>query len=363
MCKNLQLTAVWAVVIALLMPCVAQAADPPNLDIPMEALGGRISEYEGQIIDRVQYWSRQIADANSVGPIVDARRQLIQDYGKYRETAFRVTYARVTADRLVKLLGAGIDKSDSLRDFKQINAAVVISRMPQTTTKDALAAMITDKANPAIRYLGWVGYRRSRGVLAARQVMIKKAFAGLESAAGAEKSASVVGAIFEMFNIPTLLSAPNDPAVKKLQNDSFKIIEANWNRWCIKTRNGDLEMSRAMARGVKTLGVLAKTVSAQNDGKNKLLQMLCDLMVSSSASWDIAGEGSFLRHDNGEILRSAEKLIISISGKQGAGTPVGTALTKGKQEQRGTKIQLEVFNWIERLEEFGVKQSGVVEKE
>ncbi len=362
MCGHLRLTARLAVVIALLTPCVAQAADPPNLDIPLDALGGRIAEYEGQIIARVQYWSKQIVDANSVGPIAQARRELIQDYGKYRETAFRVTYARVTADRLVQLLGAGIDKSDSLRDFKQINIAVAISRMPQTTVQDALAVMITDKANPAVRYLGWTGYRRTRGVLSARPGMVNKAFAGLESAAGVETSGSVVGAIFEMFNIPTLLSAPDDPTVKKLQLESFKIIEANWNRWCGKIRNGDLEMSRAMVRGVRTLGVLSKTVSVQKEGKRKLLQMLCDLMVSSSASWDIADEGSLLRHENGEILRSAEALIIAVSGKQDVATPVGTALTKGKQAQRGTRIQLEVFNWIENLEEFGVKQSGVVEK-
>ena len=151
MCSNLRRTAAWAVVIIFIAPCLAQAADPPNLDIPLEALGARIAEYDGQIADRVQYWSEQIADANSVGSIAEARKQLIQDYGKYRETPYRVTYARVTAEKLVKLLGTGIDKSDRLRVFKQINVAVAISKMPQTTTQKALAVMVTDKGNPAVR--------------------------------------------------------------------------------------------------------------------------------------------------------------------------------------------------------------------
>jgi len=332
---------------------------PPTVDI--RSSGPLNSREVKQIEERLKYWADQIAQATDPQTITSAGAGARNDYRLYETPYYQAQYAESAASILGALLTGGLKPDDKLLQLKEVNLGIALSAIPQVKIAPALEGMVSHR-NPAVRYLGWEGYRRARGViLAESQDLEKQMFDVLTAAAAKEESAPVIGAICTMADVSSFQSSSGRPTapdtLRDAQTRAFGILDANWARWCGRVMNGEPEMSKACAKAIPAIRTLSAAQAAGKDGKIKALQMVVDLMWSAARAFDrVDGKGK-IGTENAAVLRACEEALVALSGAEKA--YVDPVLTDEKVEDRGAAVRSAVWEWINDLKNVGVVEPKI----
>lgn len=338
---------------AVVLTTATAAEAPPAMDIPAGGVLG--PQHIKQITAWLNYWGQQIAEGDAA-TIVATAKETLRNYRSYTNSDYRYRFAEKASSILGPLLTGGLKKDDKLLRLREVNLAIILSRLPQVTITPALGSMVSHN-NPGVRYLGWEGYRGARSrILAQSQEVATKMFAVLGPAAAKEKSAPAIGAICEMMNISSFeagAGAAIPPAtLKDAQSRASKILEANWQRWCGRVMAGEAEMSKAAGKAIDPIKTLSAAQAAGKDSKRKALQMLVDLMYASGLAFDQADGKGPIGKENKVLLRACELATASVSGVQK--NYIVVALGDEKVKDRGAAVRSAAWNWITDMKAMGV---------
>jgi hypothetical protein len=335
-------------------------AVPPAL--PSEPSGPLISSDVQRVKARLEYWSGRIKSATTPDEVTVAAGGARNDYRVYASQNYRYSFAEQAESVLAPLLAGGLPQDDKLRAVKEVNVAMILARMPQVTVRQALAAMVANP-NPAVRYLGWEGFKGIRSlILAQSEEFADDMRNALTTAADKETSAPVVGAIFEMADISPLASefaSKGIPSsrIQTAQRRMYATMRDNWARWCGRVRYADAEMSKAMQKSIAPIETLYAAQAAGDQSKKQALQMLVDLSACAAKAYDFsAGQGP-IADENVALLRTCEAGLNEISGK--SGNHIGKALTDDQIVDRGAAVREAVFAWVDDLKDEGVVASTI----
>jgi len=346
------------VILALGLAGYAPAASmiPPQINIP--AAGPLGPGDIAQLTKRMQYWADQIVKAATPADVTAAGLGARNDYRLYTSRDYQYRFAEVAGRVLGPILNNGIPKDDKLRRLKEVNLALVLSRIPQVNIMPALKAMVTHP-NPAVRYLGWEGFRTVRTQILAQSPQFAQAMLDTLSAAAAKETAApTIGAIFEMADISSLSSeAIPTSTLQKAQQQMFKLLADNWLTWCRRVMVGEAEMSRSYQKAPAAIKTLAAAQAAGPASKTKALQMLLDLSYCAAKAYDFsAGQGPIAK-ENTLLLRICESAMADLSGKDS--NYFVAALANKTTVDHGAAVRGAVFKWADDLKGLGVVEPKI----
>ena len=340
----------------LLASASVALAAPPELNVSSpNSLTQRDVE---QVRQRLKYWADEIVAGTDAGQVAAAASGARNDYRQYSTRDYQYRFAEVAHEVFTPVVNGGLKQDDKLRLMKEVNLAIVLARIPQVNIMPALSGMLSH-ANPAVRYLGWEGYRLNRtGILAQSREYAQNMLDALVPAAGKETSAPVIGSIFATADISLLSAAVPASTIKDAQQRMFKMIENNWLKWCQRVIAGEAEMSRACAKSIPAVKTLSGAQAGGQDSKTKALQMLGDLMHSAAGAYDFSAGKGPIAEENTTLLRACEAALVELSGL--SSNRVVAVLTDEKfEEDRGAAIGSKVYEWFDDLKQFGVVEPRV----
>jgi len=322
------------------------AAAPPVWDISDAAIsGGLLPSHVSQIDARIRYWVETMRQARDYKTVVTSRTGLLQDYGSFGSVEFRYTFARLAAEFVTPLL-------ELPDDIKQVNAALALSRMPQVIMQPALEKMVVHR-NPAVRYLGWRGYRGVRTLLLAQGPSYRQTmFRSLGAAAARENSPLVIRAIFGVLRIPAAGAAVPEDVRSKAQEQAFVIFQQIWPSCCRRVLAGNAVMAEASQEGLAALLNFAPIFGAQKANSVAILQMVVEMTWCSAMAYDQARASGPIAAANTALLRECEKALNNL--KNTRNKDIEAPLTAPKQPDRGSAVRLGVLEWIKLLKDDGV---------
>jgi len=256
-------------------PAGPSATTEPPLEIPEAALKSGTG-YEEQVGARIKHWAEVIRSAKDPGvedAVIKARNGLVADYAKYDNARYQFLFARESARQLTPLLGV----ADQYKHLKQVNVAMALARMTSASIQEALDKMVSHE-NPAVRYLGWQGYRASRTVVMGQSLAaIARMFQTLKDRADKETSAPAMGAMFQCLRLPARPQQVSERDYQEAQKKAAEVLLTCWRKRCEQTWAGDAEMTEMCRAGVDAWAALADHVAADKDLLKKALQSLLDL--------------------------------------------------------------------------------------
>jgi hypothetical protein len=237
-------------------------------------------------------------------------------------------------------------------DIKQVNAALVLSRMPQVIMQPALEKMVVHR-NPAVRYLGWRGYRGVRTLLLAQGPSYRQTmFRSLDAAVARENSPLVIRAIFGVLRIPAAGAAVPEDVRRKAQEQAFAIFRQIWPNCCRRVLAGNAVMAEVSQEGLAALLNFAPIFRTQKASSEAILQMVVEMTWCSAMAYDQAGAAGPIAAANTVLLRECEKALNSL--KDTRHKDIEAPLTDPKQSDRGSAVRLGVLEWIKLLKDDGV---------
>jgi len=326
------------------------------LDIDEVALSGGLTEQDQQKINAVlSFWAQRIVEADDPKDIIAARKSLVSGYGRYpTSTYFQYAYAGQAAKILTPILTEAGKPDDNLWSLKQVNLAIALSRMSQETIQPALEAMVVHD-NPAVRYLGWMGYQAVRTfILSQTPEYAQRMFASLTHAAVEEKEAPVLAAIFSVCNITPIAGASATVSEQVLANarqQAFAVLRTNVRRWCLRVMRSELEVTKAFAKAVIAIQTLSSAMDDE-EVKTQALQMLVDVVYCAAKAFDDAQGQGEISKENAALLKRTEVALIALSGKRA--NHISGPLNEDDLPDQGAAVRDGVFQWIEDLQEFNV---------
>jgi len=279
---------------AVSAPPAAAPAGPPKLEIPRnQADIGPLDNYLPQIRERIKYWVTKMRDATTVDALVAARTGLVKDFEMFdrprelggspeerTDTAYHHSFAGEAANQLMPLLEA----PDGIRSVRQVNVALALAQMASASLQDSLAKLAADKTNPAVRYLGWQGYRESCTAILSQRSKAKtdRLFQVMKDRAAAETSAPVVGVLLHALRLTVARPKTVDAnEYRDAQKRAFAILSQEWMPRCKQVQVGDAEMAAAMVHGVESVKALAGALKDDKEIQTAALQMLINLTASA----------------------------------------------------------------------------------
>jgi len=323
------------------------AEAPPPVDIP--ARGSLPRAVEQQVQQRMEYWLDQLRDAKDEDGIRQAAKALLADYYKSENLSYRYIYA---AQMAAKGPGYLAGMTDSIR---QINLAVSVSGIDQVSIQPALGIMVAH-ANPAVRYLGWHGYRSIRMLaLAQGPSFARKMQDSLAKRAVGEQSGPVVGEIFLMLTLPPIeIPGVSEQTLRDTRREFLQITRNTWPERCRQVLAGDASITEACRSAVIALNSFGQAYADDEAQRKTILQMAIDLAYCSAKAYDNAKGAGDLGAANQELLRDIENLLNNVKGTQNA--YLVTALTDPNVlPPRGVAVRRAVVeNWLDALESDGV---------
>lgn len=282
----------------------------------------------------------KIARAVTPKDIIEARKAMLKNY------AFRVTqgqgpkYAKLATDAL----GGMLDNPDPV---KQINAAMVLSRMSQAEIRPALDIMIAH-ANPAVRYLGWRGYRDAqRVILMAGEAPADAMFAAIDRRITAERSPIVIKVMIQALRFPAQGGLVSPGVFKKAHQQSVQALLAGWVSWCQDILEPSATVVEIAPNIVETIVLaLAKLEPAQvKKLQGQVLQRVYDMMQCGSKVYvERAKQPDSLTAALAGLLGSCEKGLADVSGK--ASERVRDALKKKSEPEM---VAIKIIDWQQEL--------------
>ena len=282
----------------------------------------------------------KIARAVTSKDIIEARKAMLKNY------AFRVTqgqgaqYAKLAIDELLKLL-------DDRDPVKQINAAMVLSKMSQVEIRPALDKMIVH-ANPAVRYLGWRGYRDAqRAILTAGEGSADAMFAAIDRRVGVERSAVVIKVMIQAIRFPKQGGLISPKVFKKAHQRSVGAMLAGWVSWCQDILEPSATVTDIAPDMVDILvGALSKIDPAQAKKlQGQILQRIYDMMQCASKIYiKRAKQADSLTAALTLLLGKCEEGLGGVSGK--ARERVRDALKKKSEPEM---VAIKIIDWQQEL--------------
>lgn len=293
------------IVVAAAVPAAfatgAVAAVPQPLDIPEVAQKGLLLPiHVARITEHLRFYANLIRDAKDQAGIDRGRIGLIRTFTYSPYASFRYTVAQLAVKTVAPLL----DLPDPIR---QVNIAIALSQMPQVTIQPALEKMIVHH-NPAVRLLGWQGYRAAwMPIVRQGLTPAKTMFTSLSERAGKEDSPPVVAAIWKMLMFRgTVISLPE--GLGDLDRMGMEILRKSWPIQCWKMRMGSAEMANAALKGLATAVEYAANamVAKNSQGTSQAVQLIADMMWCSAKAYGDA----YRSGDSGKAVVSANTLLL-----------------------------------------------------
>ncbi|MHC4294135.1 MAG: hypothetical protein ACYSTL_00955 [Planctomycetota bacterium] len=331
----------------------SRGAEPPPLDISSEALRALGTEEIKQIDEHIEYWKDLIVEAAKGDDVIADCKGILSAYQRYTSTGYQYTFARRAVEILTPLLVDGLKEDDKLLLLKEVNVALCLSKMSQVTIQPALNVMVAHR-NPGVRYLGYDGYRAARAqILGQTSEYVKRMFDALNAAAAKENSPPAIGAICQLANISEFTAeSVSGFEMRRVQEQMFDILQANWSRWCKRVMLGDIEMTRALEKGIQTIKTLSPAGEDDKAAKGKAMQLLVDLARCASIAYDEANCEGDIADENKIVLRNCETALEDISGE--SNDYLIRPLTDKNVPARGAAVKSAVLKWVDALSEFGV---------
>lgn len=306
----------------------AATAAPPPAPVPGESPTTRDKKIE----DRIKYWLEQIRAAKDSKTIDDARKGLTGDYRDAEADGYASGYALLTVEPAIKLLAGQIPEKDPLKRLKEVNVAIVISRMPQKKViQPALEAMVKHP-NPAVRYYGWRGYIAIRDLVLEEPDRTKTMFKSLDKATG-ETSLAVLALVLKMLYFSR--GRPADIPVKtweQTQETAYTIFDRMWSKLCRQVLDGNMEMADVCSKALPALVRLDAALGKDDKKKRqRLRQMIADLTWCAGQAFDKALEEAKASDKAAEALRAAAKAAAAAAaaGASGVRPAPGVRLPPG----------------------------------
>lgn len=280
-----RLVSVLAVVLAV---CVAASAAEPVIDIPESAAQGALQDiHRKQIDEYVAYHIGRMGSATTQELVIAARNKLTGTsgyvrYGRAAEymSAFGTSVATHGTDMLTKLAS-----DDPLSDLKEVNLAIIASRVQQVSLQPLVAAMVVH-GNPAVRFFGWQTYALIRmQVLTVGGKVAQAMYSSLANAMAKEQDPHVLAEMLKMFRLPRETDA--DAAYREGQSKLFNILKENWIGLCQRVLKADGTVMEGADTGVaatvRLKGVLGKEVD-----EKLVIQMVANMTWSAGKAYDLA---------------------------------------------------------------------------
>jgi len=301
------------------------------------------AQTEAKVAESVKRWADEIDGAANPKALREAREGMTKAYAFYAGKGQGFAYAQEAWKAL----------SGMLKDAgpaKQINLAMVLSKMPTTSAQPALDAMVAHP-NTAVRYLGWRGYRDARTAILSLNDKSRKAFfASLKVRAGAESSPAVIQMLTETARLPRELAVRLGASVlKDAQGQALAAMEAGWTNWCQRVINQDDGMAEAGQDTVAALGELYVAMGSPPKMKKAVLQRIYDMMFCASQVYtkSTAESSDAAAGAAAALLIACEKMLRALSAID---TPrVQKALQQRTALERKLKVGIGVIKWREAL--------------
>ncbi len=299
--------------LALLMLVSPAAADgPPPL---AEIVKGNPNVANMQ--ERIDFWVNGIRDAKDDATLTKASKGLAADYAAFDQKEAGYVFAEKASAKLLALIGK-MNKDPMIR-AKEVNIALVVSQMPQVTSQAALDALIVLPGNPGARYIAWKGYAEARTrIFAYGKNSADKTLASVDKAVKFEVSQDkpsyqVMKQMFRMLTLEeTRPGAVMEDVWANAQKQSFSVLQKNWRAWCLRVRNGEMEMADAARVAVSSLPVHSAWIG-QDKARAELLQMLVDMAWAAGNAYVDARKASTPADSMSSLLKDIEAALNKVT--------------------------------------------------
>lgn len=332
--------------------CSSLLAAPPEINIPANALNVPTLPplYATQIDNRIKYYLKIVQEGKDQ-ELAPAVAGLIADYNRYDSAGYRYEYGKRLSDFASPVV-------EQAQGDRVVRIAMALSHVSEVTMQGVMDAM-TRNENPAVRYLGWKGYlngsMRSK-IITVGAKPTNTMLDNLAARAQAESASAVFEPIMDMLRMPPGAGG-NDDTFKLAQKRSWEILQQAWPKVCLKVLQGDGEMTRSARQGIITLDYFWQNL--QGTEKNKVTQLLVDMMYSAGKSYDAAGGEGIQGDTSAQLARDCEVSLIAVTG---VNKPmIQKALANSNEKIRRTEVPLAVLDWINELKSKGVVQPNIAD--
>jgi len=280
-----RLVSVLAVVLAV---CVAASAAEPVIDIPESAAQDALQDtHRKQIDDYVAYHIGKMVSSTTQESVIAARSKLTGvggylRYGRASEymSAYGASVATHGKDMLTKLAS-----DDPLSDLKEVNLAIIASRVQQVSLQPLVAAMVLH-GNPAVRFFGWQTYALIRTqVLTVGGKVSQAMYTSLANAMVKEQDPHVLAEMLKMFRLPR--ETDGDDAYREGQSKLFNVLKENWISLCRRVLKADGTVIEGANTGV-VAAVRLKGALGKELGDKEVIQMVANMTWSAGKAYDLA---------------------------------------------------------------------------
>ena len=265
------------------------AAQAPSLtDVPATGL---TADHQKMIDAYVEHWAKALLAADNAQRVIEIRTILMRGYNFRGDSEeYKDIYAGSMADRLRATLAKPLPADDKLASLKEVNLAISVNRMSQTSLR-ALAELMVRHQNPAVRYFGWNVYSVLRpGLLAEGGDGLGALFTTTAKTAEIETDPLVLSQLVRTLYLPpTRPQTVAQDTYRTAQQKFLAILQAGWNRLCGRVLSMAPGFAETTASGVNAAGALAKALG-EDSARKTALQMVLNAAWASGSAFDRSGQ-------------------------------------------------------------------------
>ena len=301
---------------------------------------------------RIVWWKNKLLIADTVKVVDESCDKLMQDYARSENRIYKNSFVTSCVDKLLPLLDKkGIPLDDKLRMVKLIHVASFMSKLRDRAILPALQSMVVNE-NPAVRRLGWEGFKNSRSRFVASRKATDEMLRAIEEALKTEKSLIVLQAVYSLMNFRGIDVEPIPKTTLKKINEFFlKILSATWNTRRLGVQEGNTRKINRASEEIAVLGYLGSVKGVSPKTKTEVLQMLLNMASSAAGVYDRTIE------TDSKVNQACELLLLECEQNlNGIAETQIQPLVKGLTDKvaPGAAVQRAIFTWSDELKKLGV---------
>ncbi|MBT3277929.1 MAG: hypothetical protein HN909_09435 [Phycisphaerales bacterium] len=349
---------------------VAALPKGPELNIP-DAVASLTSTHKAQIANRVAHWAGLIKTALSASTMIEIRDTILskRDLTLRSASVYREAYVAELVKQIAPLLEAKALPADSpkLQWIKQINIAILFSKLPQANALDVQVKLLS-MPQKAMQLMGLRGLARQKKNLF-RGETFTTITAAMSKTLPTETNPLILSACCDVLNLSrsdakTLL-APKRAAVAQAATATMVQVvarlRANLSSGKIAFDPSAPTSAAAAKTALKTLRDNMSVLTGK-PATTQALQLTMDVADGALIAYEAGldqGEKSNLAATSAAVLVEVESAFVFLSKK--SKNYIGSALRTRSIDERLPNVgEAVVDKWADELKGFGITGPSAV---